>query len=152
MVAEQTDSGNSQDEQYESNARYEENIEPARDLDLDIAASLGSHITDEETTDEQEPQELIESPTDNTIEYDAQYELTPEEMKIVSVASVCLISRCSYIQRKQLSHLLKTECILYWALLVEHVSDVKYKRVGICLLYRHALEDLGAKVQEFEIV
>ncbi|KAF2832794.1 HET-domain-containing protein [Ophiobolus disseminans] len=53
---------------------------------------------------------------------------------------------------KQMRKLMQTTSFMCWCLLLEPVSEGKYKRVGIAILYPHAVKELGATLEEFEIV
>jgi hypothetical protein len=45
-----------------------------------------------------------------------------------------------------------TKNMLYWCLLLEPVEKGKFNRVGLAMLYPHALEALNAEYAEFEII
>jgi hypothetical protein len=48
--------------------------------------------------------------------------------------------------------MLNTTNFVYWCLLLEPVGEGKYTRVGMAMLYPHAVEALGAEDAEFEII
>lgn len=41
---------------------------------------------------------------------------------------------------------------VYWCLLLEPVGEAKYKRVGVAMLYPHALDVLGVENTNFAII
>lgn len=48
--------------------------------------------------------------------------------------------------------LAETADTIYWCLLLEPLREAMYKRVGVAMLYPHALDVLGAEKTDFTIV
>lgn len=54
------------------------------------------------------------------------------------------------MQKFQRAH--EASPLLYYALLLEPTPDSKFKRVGVAMLFSHALQALQAELAEVEII
>lgn len=63
-----------------------------------------------------------------------------------------MCSRLTDIKADELAELMETTPFVYFCLLLDSVSQGKFKRVGMALLYPHAFEAMKPEMTAFEII
>ena len=76
--------------------------------------------------------------------------LAPRE--VVRISRLHKYQLCLQEKERRCCRLMKVTEFVYWALLVKPVSNGKFERIGLAMLYPHAPYSLGAELTKLEVV